>query len=1076
MTQNPPISRETSIATAEIRAHKRVRAELPQTGAGICELVYCPGQDLVIPLTNQELTLLEREEAMVDGVIDDIQQANEAGDRELIGQAKEKFAQLVSERNIEAQQRGSFPPLAKQGGSLTEIVRFGGRKWSFVPTDLIEAFRQQKAYSFTEARKIAGGKITEQPISEVDVGGFKQPWRTEGGRLNPQRLKEQFGKVSAQIRKDWTIVDPKHGQFSIRHLLSGAARMAAGEQALDQFDAWISSLNDNLRWVASRNRQLRNEIQKLLENEAGQPFDSDLHGQVKTAVATIWGGDEAQKAWVEQTINRPYPADAGEQLSLRRQLALEISARTDPEAKFDASAEAQLMRYTYGVTAAADFDLGKGRFTANGKAELDFALLEAKAQGHAMLPDEKGQSIDIPVKVTEYTGNWKETDQILSPFPTFAFAKTFLTPAAMLDTSRLFKAWLSGKGMDVLNHVNPELKIQLTGHADKVGSDAYNQGLSQRRARVVYGYLTRQSSHWLGMFEVSQNLGGWGVEELQQMLNALGTTPPLKIDNDCGPLTRQAIGAFQKKSNQQNGYEDSPKLGPAVSTLSFDPQPLPKLFPSQTSPARPLLLEDGNIQLAGRDLTIQALVEAYLEKYALSEAITPEFFEEEKPYIGVGESKPEEATDGPEVKNRRVEFILKQATYENIVKEEKDVPLGDLRLKLEAHLGGYVGANLMAAADIHFDVNQGVLHARGVRAKTQNADPGAGAEAGVFAGAKAEIGCKGVLEWKSPEPPPGAPAAPSQDLDTIPAHGPMGSCLPCHDSTSLNLTQSRSFVELGSVGYTATGQFGVDLKGKFQIGFDDESSKFVVKVEASAALGMGFGGKLAFTVSAEHTFNFITMVYTQLRDNNFSIVDIFEKNRQFSVFDLFCGWSYKMLLQGNLVGASTLAMGAIGSKAISNSVYLLESWRNLWEDEKLAKTLIDNINQNADFLRFTLPEVKGRILFLLVNPEGVFYRLSTWFDDLYNDRKNAALKVLAWIQSRRDCQEVLEHMGVNIPQGKEDSRKSERLRKNKGCLVEFLEGVGVTTENWNRWYSNLPEIAENSQNGPVQKQKAPNEF
>ncbi len=402
--------------------------------------------------------------------------------------------------------------------------------------------------------------------------------------------------------------------------------------------------------------------------------------------------------------------------------------------------------------------------------------------------------------MTEYTPNWQRSGYALSPFPTFAFAKTFLTPESMKDTGGLFRAWLSGKGIDVLKHINPELKIQLIGHADKVGTDAYNQGLSERRARVVYGYLTRQSPHCLAMFEVPQSHGGWGVEELQQMLNALGATPPLNIDNGCGPLTRQAIRAFQKKTNRQNGQDLSPKLGPAVSTLSFDPQPLPSLFPSPEPPTRPLLLEDGSIHLTGSDLTLQALVEAYLEKYALAETITPAFFEEGKPYIGVGESKPEEPTEGPEIKNRRVEFLLKQATYENVVKEEKDVPLGDLRLKLEAHLGGYVGANLMAAADIHFDVNQGTLHARGVRAGLEKADPGAGAEAGVFAGAKAEIGCKGVLEWKSPEPPPGTTVAGTQKLDTVAAHRPLDKCLPCHDSTSLDLAEPRSFVELGLSG------------------------------------------------------------------------------------------------------------------------------------------------------------------------------------------------------------------------------------------------------------------------------------
>ena len=35
-----------------------------------------------------------------------------------------------------------------------------------------------------------------------------------------------------------------------------------------------------------------------------------------------------------------------------------------------------------------------------------------------------------------------------------------------------------------------ELKVEVAGHTDSVGAEVYNQGLSERRARVVYDYLT----------------------------------------------------------------------------------------------------------------------------------------------------------------------------------------------------------------------------------------------------------------------------------------------------------------------------------------------------------------------------------------------------------------------------------------------------------------------------------------------------------------------------------------------------------------------------------------------------------
>jgi OmpA-OmpF porin, OOP family len=37
---------------------------------------------------------------------------------------------------------------------------------------------------------------------------------------------------------------------------------------------------------------------------------------------------------------------------------------------------------------------------------------------------------------------------------------------------------------------NPGVRVEVVGHTDAVGTDEYNQGLSERRARIVYDYLT----------------------------------------------------------------------------------------------------------------------------------------------------------------------------------------------------------------------------------------------------------------------------------------------------------------------------------------------------------------------------------------------------------------------------------------------------------------------------------------------------------------------------------------------------------------------------------------------------------
>jgi OmpA-OmpF porin, OOP family len=45
------------------------------------------------------------------------------------------------------------------------------------------------------------------------------------------------------------------------------------------------------------------------------------------------------------------------------------------------------------------------------------------------------------------------------------------------------------QAVDVLNRY-PNIRVEVAGHTDAIGTDAYNQDLSERRAQIVYDYLT----------------------------------------------------------------------------------------------------------------------------------------------------------------------------------------------------------------------------------------------------------------------------------------------------------------------------------------------------------------------------------------------------------------------------------------------------------------------------------------------------------------------------------------------------------------------------------------------------------
>lgn len=62
----------------------------------------------------------------------------------------------------------------------------------------------------------------------------------------------------------------------------------------------------------------------------------------------------------------------------------------------------------------------------------------------------------------------------------FDFDKSTLRPDAVA---------ILNEAIEILKRY-PDLKVEVAGHTDAIGTDAYNQGLSERRARAVYDYLT----------------------------------------------------------------------------------------------------------------------------------------------------------------------------------------------------------------------------------------------------------------------------------------------------------------------------------------------------------------------------------------------------------------------------------------------------------------------------------------------------------------------------------------------------------------------------------------------------------
>ena len=102
-----------------------------------------------------------------------------------------------------------------------------------------------------------------------------------------------------------------------------------------------------------------------------------------------------------------------------------------------------------------------------------------------------------PAKPTEVPQEIKQTMIELSD-ALFAFDKFDLNEEARA---------LLDKVTDWLKE-NPDLKVEIAGHTDSRGSDAYNQKLSENRAKAVYDYLT---SHGISKSRLSYK--GYGESQ-----------------------------------------------------------------------------------------------------------------------------------------------------------------------------------------------------------------------------------------------------------------------------------------------------------------------------------------------------------------------------------------------------------------------------------------------------------------------------------------------------------------------------------------------------------------------------------
>lgn len=189
------------------------------------------------------------------------------------------------------------------------------------------------------------------------------------------------------------------------------------------------------------------EAQKLAEERAFQAaLDTERKAQADRAARLEKGMKEAQSEADRQRLQ-------AEQEQLRAQM--EAHARAEAQRR----AEAEAQRAAQAEQQARQ---------AQGEAER---AQQERARLHARLQEALGTVVEIRVTARGLIVNL--------PDILFDFNRATLRPQAREVLSKLSGILL----------VTPDTRLSVEGHADSIGTEDYNQGLSERRAQSVRDYL-----------------------------------------------------------------------------------------------------------------------------------------------------------------------------------------------------------------------------------------------------------------------------------------------------------------------------------------------------------------------------------------------------------------------------------------------------------------------------------------------------------------------------------------------------------------------------------------------------------
>src|SRR5580700_4224613 len=274
----------------------------------------------------------------------------------------------------------------------------------------------------------------------------------------------QYTYNASKAREDITNLSPKIPLevYEARNAVAIAQTAGADTLAPDAYQKSLSSLNQAESLL--KNKSNKKEVIAAARDAVQTAADARLIALKRAADQKAAAERAAQQAATDAANVKQKEEEAARQQAELQKLQAERDAAREAQAR----AEADAARNQADAAALAAQQQAKAAQDAAAKAEADKQALRAAllAQFNRILP-----TTDTPRGL-----------QVNMADVLFAFGKYDLQPPA-----REALAKFSGI---VLAH--PGLHLSVEGYTDSVGSDAFNQTLSEQRAGAVRDYLVQQ--------------------------------------------------------------------------------------------------------------------------------------------------------------------------------------------------------------------------------------------------------------------------------------------------------------------------------------------------------------------------------------------------------------------------------------------------------------------------------------------------------------------------------------------------------------------------------------------------------